>query len=51
MQMRLGSMAVLFLLTQFALGYLPVFFLMPALFSCWFTAAAPATYKQVPVYS
>lgn len=55
MQMRLGSVAALFLLTQFALGhfsvFFSVFFLVPALFGCWFITAAPATYKQVVVYS
>lgn len=49
--MRLGSVAALFLLTQFALGHLSVFFLVPALFCGWFITAAPATYKQVVVYS
>lgn len=32
-------------------GVLACFFLIPALFSCWFAAAAPGTYKQVAEYS
>lgn len=50
MQIQLGSLAVLFLLTQFVLEYLPVFFIVSVPYSCLFTTATSATYKQAAVY-
>lgn len=50
MQIQLGSLAVLFLLRQFVLEYLPIFFIVSVPYSCLFTTATSATYKQAAVY-